>query len=106
MSTSPAGQESQAIWRCLLDDSVKTRTADERINSFLRDTGKLEPGRGRAHRWHSCFCPPWAAAAKTRGNPVWGVPVQGNGFRGAEGGRKEESNCTPPTSVRERRKSK
>lgn len=72
-----------------MDDSVKTRTADERINSFLGDTGKLEPGRGRTHRWHSCFCFPGLQLQRS-GATQWGMPVQGSGFRGPRvgGGKK------------------
>ena len=33
---------------------------------------------------------PWAAAAKTRGNPM-GNAVWGSGFRGPEGGRREKN---------------
>lgn len=80
------------------DDSVKTRTADERINSFLGDTGKLEPGRGGTQVAFPLLPPglqlqrPGATSGECQ---CRGVALGGRGWE-------EESNCTPPTLVRGR----
>ena len=77
------------------------KNQDSRRRYKLLSGGCWQAGARQREDTNVAFLPllPWAAAAKTRGNPMGNV-VWGSGFRGPEGGRREKSNCTPPTLVR------